>query len=145
MDLDSRTRQLEAAGLTVVDSSWAGPAPSPMAAWKLLIGARVVPRVTVRIAENGEHLREVESEWEALASDAGILGNPDGFLISVAGVGAATAPWALVKGASPLQLARELAPTHGSPEFVTMDLGGRNVCGVTSEEYDIWIVRGPIG
>ena len=55
------------------------------------------------------------------------------------------APWALVRPNPPLALAYRLGPVYGEPEFVAMDVQGRNVCGVTSEKYDIWIVKDMLG
>jgi hypothetical protein len=142
MDMSSRRSLLEAAGLEVIEPAWLGSSPTPMAAWKLLVGGDVVPAAVVRIAEGNEHLPEVESKWEELASEAGLFRDNEGFLISVAGIGAAGAPWALVRGNPPLALAFRLASDYGNPEFVAMDMAGRNVCGVTSEEYEIWVVTG---
>lgn len=81
MDIDSRKKLLETAGLTVIDSAWAG-SPEPMVAWRLLIAGGVVPTATVRIAEGGSHLPRVASKWEELAHEAGLLESGDGFLVS---------------------------------------------------------------
>ncbi|HEX7660076.1 MAG TPA: hypothetical protein VF444_11420 [Pseudonocardiaceae bacterium] len=141
MDLEARKRLLESAGLTVVDPAWSGPAPEPMAAWRLLILGSVVPTATVPIAAHAAHLPAVEAKWEELAREAGILNGEDGFLISVEGTCAEDVRWARVTPNAPLDLASKLGLDYGNPEFVAMDIAGRNVCGVTSEEYDIWIVK----
>jgi hypothetical protein len=41
-----------------------------------------------------------------------------------------------------MRMANELALVTGEPEFVAMSMDGRVVCGVTTEEYDAWIVSG---
>jgi hypothetical protein len=83
---------------------------------------------------------EVETKWESIAEDCGLFGSRREFLIHVAGVGAAKHPWACVQRNSGLSLAHHLAPDAGGPEFVAMSIDGRMVCGVTTEEYDVWIV-----
>ena len=140
MDIGSRTRLLEQAGLSVIDPAWDGARIAPMAAWKLVIGGDALPDATVRYDDRGEYLSDVESTWRELSAEAGLFGEKGEFLISVAGVGAATAPWALVKLNTWSDLAGQLALVHGNPEFVAMDVESHTVCGVTSEEYEVWIV-----
>ncbi|HZP52130.1 hypothetical protein [Actinocrinis sp.] len=142
MDIGSRKRLLERAGLSVIDPAWDGARIAPMAAWKLVIGGDAVPAATVRFDDGGGYLCDVESTWRELSAQAGLFGEKGEFLIGVAGVGAATAPWALVKLNPRSDLAGQLAPVHGNPEFVAMDVESRTVCGVTSEEYEVWIVTG---
>ncbi|HEX7661179.1 MAG TPA: hypothetical protein VF444_17040 [Pseudonocardiaceae bacterium] len=141
VDLEARKHLLESAGLRVVDLVWGEPVPEPMAAWRLLIMCSVVPTATVPIAPRAAHLPAVEAKWEKLAQDAGIRDSEDGFLISVEGACADDVRWARVKPNQPLDLASKLGLDYGNPEFVATDTAGRNVCGVTSEEYDIWIVK----
>jgi hypothetical protein len=128
MDIDSRKELLESAGLAVIDRAWAG-SPEPMAAWRLLIAGGVVPTATVRIAEGGSHLPQVESKWEELAHEAGLLESGNGFLASVGGMDEVAASWALVRPNPPLALVYRLGPVYGQPEFVAMDVHGRNVRG----------------
>jgi|SRR6185437_705241 len=142
MDLESRSLLLESAGLSVLDAAWSGAVPVPMKAWHLIVDGGVTPTATVRILDDNGHLREVESKWEMIAESAGLFDPRDEFLISVAGAGAANAPWARVRRSSQLTLAYRLASSPGEPEFVAMSLDGRIVCGVTTEEYDVWIVQG---
>jgi hypothetical protein len=140
MDLESRKRLLQSAGLTVLDAAWSGQMPQPMEAWRLIIGGEVTPSAVVHFLDNNEHLDEVESQWESIAENGGLFDSRGEFLISVAGVGSVNHPWARVRRNVGLSLARSLAPSVGEPEFVAMSIDGRVVCGVTTEEYGVWIV-----
>ncbi|WP_406359434.1 hypothetical protein OH782_00125 [Streptomyces sp. NBC_01544] len=140
MDLESRERLLQSAGLTVLDPTWSGDVPGPMEAWRLIIGGEVTPSAVVHFRDGNEHLDEVESRWESIAERNGLFDSRDEFFISVAGVGSVNHPWARVRRNPGLSLAHILAPSVGEPEFVAMSIDGRVVCGVTTEEYDVWIV-----
>jgi hypothetical protein len=140
MDLERRGSLLKTAGLTVLDEAWSGEAPDPMRAWRPVISGGATPAVRVRIADGNEYLPEVQDHWENVAEQVGIFGDDGDFLISVAGAGAAKAAWARVRRASAMRLAQYLGSVEGEPEFVTMSMDGRVVCGVTSEEYEVWIV-----
>lgn len=109
MDLKIRGQRLQAAGLSVLDSAWNGDVPSPIEAWRVVIGGSVKPSMKIRINESGEHLAEVQVSWERYAEEADVFGAGGEFLISVAGVGAASAPWARVRRESGMQLAQVLA------------------------------------
>jgi hypothetical protein len=39
-----------------------------------------------------------------------------------------------------MRLAQRLGSVEGEPEFVAMSLDGRVSCGVTTEEYEVWIL-----
>jgi hypothetical protein len=144
MNLEDRERLLREAGLSVLDGAWTGEVPSPWAAWRLIIGGDVVPDVRIADVEDDAHLDGVESAWERIAESAVLFGGDGEFLISVSGVGSVDAPWALVRRGPRMRLAHVLAPYPGEPEFVAMSVDGRRVCGVTTEEYDVWIVQADI-
>lgn len=99
---------------------------------------------TVRVPyESGpdEYVPEVDRCWESVAEKLGVFGPGGDFLLSVGIDGMGALPWAHVRRGRNLSLARHLADNPGDPEFVTMSVDGRVVCGVTSEEYDVWIVE----
>jgi hypothetical protein len=73
-----------------------------------------------------------------VARDSVLFGKRGEFLISVAGEDAVTAPWAHVRRTPKMVLAQRLALTKGKPEYVAMSLDGHIVCGVTTEEYEVW-------
>jgi hypothetical protein len=144
MNLEDRERLLREAGLSVLDGAWTGKVPNPWAAWRLIIGGDVIPAARITDGEDHAHLHEVESEWERIAESAALFGGGGEFLISVSGVGSVDAPWALVRREPRMRLAHVLAPYPGEPEFVAMSVDGRSVCGVTTEEHDVWIVQADI-
>lgn len=90
--------------------------------------------------ESGLHLPEVQEKWEEIAVGSALFGEHGEFLISVAGEGAAAAPWAHVRSTPKMNLAQRLALPEGVPEFVAMSVNGHVVCGVTAEEYEVWII-----
>ena len=140
MDLDSRADALRSAGLSVLDVAWYGKVPSPMAAWQLVIAGRVVPTAVVGRGVGEEFLEEIDVRWAETSESLGLFGEHGDFLISISGAGAASAPWALVRRNPGMCLSGHLGSATGEPEFVTMSMDGRGVCGVTTEEYEVWIV-----
>jgi hypothetical protein len=141
--LEDRERLLREAGLSVPDGAWTGDVPSPWAAWRLIIRGDAVPAARIAYGNDHAHLDEVESEWERIAESTALFGGDGEFLISVSG-GSLDAPWALVRREPRMRLAHVLALYPGDPEFVAMSVDGRSVCGVTTEEYDVWIVQADI-
>lgn len=140
MDLEERRQLLLAAGLEVVADAWTASDVAPMDAWRPVITGLIEPDVRVRIEESGDHLTEVDRQWERLADGAGVFG-PDGeCLISVAGGGAGVAPWARVRRSSAMSPARVLGAVPGEPEFVALSVDGRVVCGATTEECEVWLI-----
>jgi hypothetical protein len=111
-----------------------------MKAWRPIISGGAKPAVRIRTLEANGYLPEVQDQWVRLSEEIGIFGDQDDFLISVAGAGAANAPWARVQRTGAMRLAQRLGSVDGEPEFVAMSLDGRVACGVTTEEYEVWIV-----
>jgi len=137
VDLEARKQVLEKAGLVVLDEAWVGPVPEPMTAWRPIISGAAIPTATVRILKEGRHLPEVQAKWEEIAEESGLFGDHGEFLMSVGGM--AAAPWARVRRTLHMHLAHRLGPKEG-PEFAAMAMAGSVVCGVTTEEYDVWIL-----
>ncbi|WP_158684434.1 hypothetical protein [Amycolatopsis orientalis] len=138
---ERRTALLRDAGFVVVAANYSFNGPSPEAAWRPVISGDAVP--TVRVSHesaSADHEREVDRSWESVAEEFGVFGEGGDFLISVAGEGMGSLPWAHVRRGRNLSPARHLVDYPGEPEFVTMSMDGRAVCGVTTEEYDIWII-----
>lgn len=131
---------LESAGLTVLDPAWTGAGPTPMDAWRSVASGNAVPNARVPISDTADHLDAVEERWESICEQFAIFGETADFLISVAGEGATEAPWAWVRRESRMRPAHVLGPIEGEPEFVAMSTGGSAICGVTTEEYEVWIV-----
>ncbi|MFC5907925.1 hypothetical protein [Streptacidiphilus monticola] len=140
MDLQARRTLLESSGLDVVDEAWSGSVPEPMAAWRPIISGDATPAARIPIQGPPGHLSEVQARWEQIASESGLFDAEGEFLVSVAGEGTANAPWALVRRMPEMVMAQKLGVVQGEPEFVAMSTSGHVVCGVTTEEYEVWIL-----
>ncbi|SCL67287.1 hypothetical protein GA0070603_4437 [Micromonospora chersina] len=129
--------RLGAAGLEVLESPFAPPGlPSVTAAWRPVISSLAQP--TCRIGHDEEDGQaKLEREWRRLLVEHRVVTGDGRLLVSLSGGDAA---WALVRlPCEPVRLG-ELGPYPGQPEFVAMSVAGDAVCGVTVEEYDIWII-----
>ncbi|MEU9335000.1 hypothetical protein AB0D49_17800 [Streptomyces sp. NPDC048290] len=140
LDFKDRRSLLESAGLLVVQDVWRGEAPEPMEVWRPIVSGEAEPAVRVHVLEANGHLSEVQKQWVRLSDEMGLFGKQGDFLISVAGVGAVSAPWAHVRRTNSMQLAQRLGFVRGEPEFVALSLDGRVSCGVTTEEYEVWVL-----
>jgi hypothetical protein len=129
--------RLRAAGFHVLQTPYAAPGlPSQMAAWRPVISALAQPACRIGHDEEDGAAR-LEREWRRLLIEHRVVSG-DGRLI--VGLSGQDANWALVRlPDEPVRLG-ELGPYPGEPEFVAMSLAGDAVCGVTVEEYDMWIV-----
>jgi hypothetical protein len=135
---------LRSAGLNVLDENVLNDRFRPSDAWKRIIGVNMSPIVVVD--DSGEDSAAiVGSEWATHAKRLGILGENAAFLISVAGKGALTAPWAKAELAVSGMDVGRLGTSPGEPEFVTKGIDGDVVLGVTTEENGIWLIVATLG
>ena len=145
MTLESRRAQLESSGLFVVESECeASEGLGVWPAWQHIISGNVVPTATVR-SDGPNVAAEVDARWRELAVQHSVIDDRGEFLVSVAGAGARELRWAKVRMTARAELARNLTDQpssvhHPHPEFVTTDVLGRTVLGVTTEEYDVWLI-----
>ena len=108
-------------------------------AWRLVAGLQATVRVP--IAGGGEDLaRRVDAAWLEQARVHGVIGDDRSFLIA-AGY---AEPWLKVRWTDRTRLAATLTsasnPLPGEAEFVTLAEDGSVLCGVTAEEYDVWVI-----
>ncbi|MFJ4680629.1 MULTISPECIES: hypothetical protein [unclassified Kitasatospora] len=137
---DSRRLLLEAAGLTVLGAPDEAGLPSPGEVWQSVIGFLVEPDATVPLSTS-DWAAQVDEHWLRLSRESELLA-PDGtFLIHVGGHGMGRLGWALVRWNDDAHLAAHLTDGPQQPEFVAMARDGHTSCGVTTEEYDVWLVR----
>lgn len=114
--------------------------PSAHRAWRVTASGNLErPTATVPLAD--EHLSaRVDTEWLRLARQYAVIDRQDTFLI------APTGPplfWTRVTLTDHARLAEHLVgrgARAGHAEFVTMAPDGSAMCGVTTEEYDVWLV-----
>ncbi|MFF7725802.1 PE-PGRS family protein [Streptomyces sp. NPDC008001] len=113
----------------------------PRAAWRPVIAADAVPAVAVRRDHPGL-VAELNAQWYRLATEHGLIGADGSFLINVAGSrrGPAARGWTRVRLTSQWDLAGALGEHAGQPEFVTLSADGDTLLGMTTEEYEVWIV-----
>ncbi len=137
---DSRRLLLEAAGLTVLGAPDATDLPSPGEVWLSVSGFLVEPDATVPL-NTPDWAAQVDERWLRLSQESGLFAHDGTFLIHVGGRGMGRLGWALVRWNDDARLAAHLTDGPQQPEFITMARDGHASCGVTTEEYDIWLVR----
>ncbi len=128
---------LRRCGLTPLGFVRESGLPTPERVWRITIGDRAP---AIRVPLEGDDLAgRVDAAWRRAARRYGILGAGADFLIALS----FDLPWMKVSSAPEARLAEHLVGGNGRPgeaEFVTMALDGRVMCGVTTEEYDVWLV-----
>ncbi|MEU6087309.1 PE-PGRS family protein [Streptomyces sp. NPDC047085] len=129
------------AGLEIVGDWRVEEVLPPGAAWRRVVGFQAEPTVTVR-SDRPDPVAELNRQWHRLASEAGILGGDDVFLVSVAGNWKREAAgfWARVRLTDDWDLAGVLGERPGQPEFVTLSADGQAMVAATTEEYDVWLI-----
>jgi hypothetical protein len=88
--------------------------------------------------ENGpaDYLAECDRRWFELSAETGMIDGRGEFYVSFE----AQSVWYKVRFSGPLRLAEELHSDDGWPDFVTVASDGRVAIGVTTEEYELWLV-----
>lgn len=131
--------QVSSSGLVVLGIPPPSGVPGTSEAWRKVVNIETEP--AVRVGHSlPDALSEVDRQWLAHAERESLFPEDGSFLISVAGPGAFEAGWTCVRWPGNTSLASTLVHDEGSPEFVAMSMDGRLLCGVTTEEYDYWIV-----
>ncbi|MGW3243917.1 hypothetical protein [Streptomyces sp. NPDC001070] len=106
-----------------------------------MIAGSTVPTASVP-ADHDDLVGEVNARWHALATRHGVIDAHGVFLLDVAGDRAGPGPrrWTRVRLTGEWDLAGVLGDRPGQPEFVTLSTDGDTLLGVTSEEYEVWVV-----
>ncbi|MET7757458.1 PE-PGRS family protein [Streptomyces sp. NPDC005389] len=133
--------RLRQAGLDVVEGNRVEGVVRPWAAWRPVVSAGTTPTVAVRM-DAPDLVAELNRQWYRLAVERGVIGTDGTFLIHVAGSvsGDTSRRWTRVRLTERWDLAGVLGERSGRPEFVTLSTDGDALIGVTSEEYDVWLV-----
>lgn len=133
---------LQRAGLEVVGHGRAGDARPASVAWRPVISGGAVPTVAVR-NDHPDLVAELNRQWHRLAVEHTVINSNGEFLINVAGHSCRSRwceHWTRVRLTEQWDLAGVLGPRPGQPEFVAMSTDGESVLGVTSEEYEVWLI-----
>jgi hypothetical protein len=128
---------LSACGLVPLGAVHDDRLPSPEWAWHVTAGVRTP---TAAVPMSAPDLGSVvDAEWLRLSRQHHVLDEQDTFLIALS----RSRPWDKVRLTEHFRLAERLAGDNapaGHAEFVTMATDGSVICGVTTEEYDVWLV-----
>lgn len=122
------------AGLEVLGTT-AGP-PDPEQAWRGVIRGGITPTVAVP-DDVPDQLAAVDAQWRRLAEEHGIVDEDGTFLISLPGP-QAWSGWTVVRLGENTSLATNLIDE--AETFVTAARDGSAVLGVSTEEYEIWLI-----
>lgn len=128
---------LDLCGLDVLDWQLPDSLPAPRRAAGITFGGT---EPAAKVPFTGEDLSgRVDAAWLRLAREHGVVDEDGRFLMTTTMEG----PWVPVRIRSEVHLAKHLVGRNARPghaEFITMALDGRVMCGVTTEEYDVWLV-----
>ncbi|MGW6394727.1 PE-PGRS family protein [Streptomyces sp. NPDC055103] len=126
---------LDRAGVEVVGEWGPGNVLTPAAAWRPVISYGTVPTAVVR-EDRPDLVSALNAEWHRLAHEHGVIDEKGEFLLHAGDDDC----WARVRLAPAWDLAGVLGDRPGRPEFVTLSVDGDALLGVTSEEYEVWLV-----
>ncbi|MFI7011176.1 hypothetical protein [Streptomyces sp. NPDC050145] len=94
-----------------------------------------VPTAVVRL-DSADPLAATDAEWFRLATAHGLFDEEDGGFLVTLGDGG----WFRVRLGQEWRLAEVLRSQPRCPEFLTLSSDGRTLLGVTTEEYEIWLI-----
>lgn len=137
MSIASLEQELAVCGLDVLGPVVDAQLPSTEWAGHLTAGINE-PTSTVPLAED-QLSTKVDAEWLRLARKHGVVDSEGIFLIALA----RSLPWMEVRLTDVARLSEHLSGANHRPgqgEFVTMARDGSVMCGVTTEEYHVWLI-----
>ncbi|MEU5985962.1 PE-PGRS family protein [Streptomyces sp. NPDC047434] len=126
---------LERAGLEITEERHDSRVPTPAAAWRPVAAYGTLPTEAVR-TDRPDLVPALNAAWYRLARDHGVLDDTGEFLLHVEG----EPTWTRVRLGPDPDLAGVLGDRPGRPEFVTLSVDGDTLLGVTTEEYEVWLV-----
>ncbi|MCC3768380.1 hypothetical protein [Streptomyces sp. UNOC14_S4] len=138
MSKEAWLQKIVGSGLTLIDVPAPRDIPTVLDAWSVVAHIWAEPVEKIGQADP-DALVEVDRQWFRHALRMSVFADDGSFLITVAGPGISEFGWARVRWVDGVELASSLT-NHGSPEFIAMSIDGRRMCGVTTEEYDYWVM-----
>ncbi|WP_107065757.1 PE-PGRS family protein [Streptomyces aureus] len=126
---------LAEAGLEDAGGWGAGSGALPVrAALRPIAAGDAVPAAVVRL-DAVAPFADTDTEWFRLATAHGLFGEDGGFLVTLGHGG-----WFRVRLGEDWRLAEVLRDQPRCPEFMTLSPDGKTLIGVTTEEYEIWLI-----
>ncbi|WP_157408465.1 hypothetical protein [Actinoplanes sp. N902-109] len=136
-DPQTLTTVVAAAGFLVEEFVDLPHLPSPMAVWRPFILASAMPAIRVPY-DDADHDGRVDRAWREFSTSNGTLTAAAAVLLSVEGAG--RLPWLRVRVKGHLSRASAVALPGQANGFVAMSLDGSASTGVSSEEWETWIL-----
>ncbi|MFJ7073562.1 PE-PGRS family protein [Streptomyces sp. NPDC098781] len=134
---DGAVELLARAGLSVVGEWPVQEVVPPSFAWRHVVAGGEEPTVVVA-AERHDLAAEVNAQWYRSASEVGIFGADEVFLIDFPAN--RTGRWFRVRLTDSWDLAGALGERRGQPEFVTMSQDGHCLVGATTGDGEVSLV-----
>jgi hypothetical protein len=136
-DAEAVPARIERSGLEILGFVESGTLVDSGRAWRLVAGLDAAVRVPIK---GGDLADRVDTAWLEQARANGVIAPDDTFLIDTG----YEKPWLKVRWTERTRLAANLVsearPTPGEAEFVTLAEDGSVMCGVTAEEYEVWVI-----
>ncbi|MFJ6610785.1 hypothetical protein ACIQPT_10940 [Streptomyces sp. NPDC091289] len=140
---DAGQRILHACGLQVTDTEIPPTAPSAIKAIHMVAGIDVEPTVSIDAAKC-DAMEQLELQWHEEAWPVLTAPGSGAFFILLPGSGGAAAGWIPVNNIATPGLPSRVAAATGSHEFVALSADGMNLCAVSEEEDEYWIIVRPL-
>ncbi|WNO76344.1 PE-PGRS family protein [Streptomyces sp. AM8-1-1] len=134
---DEYAQLLTRAGLEIVGDGRGDDVLPTWVAMRPVVAGNAEPTVAVR-HDRPDLVAELNAQWFRLAVECGVIGEDGDFLISASG--GAGGGWTRVRLAHSWDLAGTLGDRPGLAEFLTAATDGDAILGMTSEEYETWLV-----
>lgn len=128
---------LARAGLALLGS--AGTAEDVQSAWKAFISVDAEPWIRISDALDEASGTVLEQAWIVVARQMGVISGGGEFLLTVEGKGTFGKPWLHVRTQGSPTI-RDLGPYSGQPGFIASNLDRSATVGVSTEEYEFWIL-----
>ncbi|WP_438486878.1 hypothetical protein [Streptomyces sp. S186] len=131
--------KLESAHLEVIDICGNTSSPTVDEAWRKMANVNTLPSATVPCSLKESHA-EVNRIWFDQVESGGIFGPSGSFLVTAVTTGSGDVGWVRVQCTEGTDMSR-LTDDQDGIEFIARSEDGSSICGVTTEEYDYWIVN----
>ncbi|MFC7306297.1 hypothetical protein ACFQVC_18995 [Streptomyces monticola] len=129
--------KIRSGNLEVVEIYRNQTGPTIEQAWMKMANIDVEPVDTVPLSSSD--LAQITQLWLNRAQAGGIIEDDGTFLLTAVTTGSSGVGWVRVRLTPDTDMSR-LTDDRGNIEFIARSSDGKSICGVTSEEYDYWVV-----